>query len=89
MPDHFHGLLQLRSPDVLSLHVGWFKGRSAWMVNAARGGEGAIWQDSFHDHVLRQEEDVKTVARYLIDNPLRAGLVESVGDYPYWNAAWL
>jgi REP element-mobilizing transposase RayT len=89
MPDHFHGLLQLRSSDELSLHVGWFKGRSAWMINSVRGGEGVIWQKSFHDHALRREEDLKMVARYLINNPLRAGLVESVGDYPYWNAVWL
>jgi REP element-mobilizing transposase RayT len=89
MPDHFQGLLQLESPDVLSLHVGWFKGRSAWMVNAARGSESRIWQKGFHDQALHQEEDLRMVARYLISHPLRAGLVDSVGDYPYWNAAWM
>lgn len=29
------------------------------------------------------------VARYIIANPIRAKLVRRVGDYPYWNAAWL
>jgi hypothetical protein len=28
-------------------------------------------------------------ARYLVANPLRPGLVERIGDYPYWNAVWL
>ncbi|MBB5859537.1 hypothetical protein GGR69_001194 [Xanthomonas arboricola] len=29
------------------------------------------------------------MARYLIANPLRAGLVARVGDYPFWDAIWL
>ena len=29
------------------------------------------------------------MARYIVANPLRAGLVRSLKDYPYWSAAWL
>ena len=29
------------------------------------------------------------VARYIVANPLRAGLVTKIGDYPFWNAVWL
>ena len=32
---------------------------------------------------------LRDVARYIVANPLRAGLVERVGDYPYWDAVWL
>ena len=46
-------------------------------------------QDGYHDHALRQEEDLRAVARYIIANPVRAGLVERIGDYPHWDAAWL
>jgi hypothetical protein len=38
---------------------------------------------------LRREEDVLSVARYIVVNPLRAGLVARVGDYPLWDAVWL
>ena len=48
-----------------------------------------LWQAGFHDRALRAEVDVRAAARYLVANPLRAGLVVSVGDYPYWNAIWL
>jgi len=48
-----------------------------------------IWQDGFHDHALRREEDLKATARYIVANPLRAGLVERIGDYPHWDAIWL
>ena len=47
------------------------------------------WQSGFHDHALRTEEDVRNVARYVIANPQRAGLVEHVSDYPWWDARWL
>jgi hypothetical protein len=29
------------------------------------------------------------LARYIVANPLRAGLVEHLGDYPHWDAVWL
>ena len=35
------------------------------------------------------EEDLRAVARYIVGNPLRAGLVRNVLDYPYWNCVWL
>jgi putative transposase len=38
---------------------------------------------------LRNEESVIDAARYIIANPLRAGLVKRVGDYPLWDAVWL
>ncbi|MBB4592801.1 hypothetical protein FHR61_000481 [Xanthomonas arboricola] len=42
-----------------------------------------------HDRALRKDDDLRIVARYLIANPLRAGMVERVGDYPFWDAIWL
>ena len=34
-------------------------------------------------------EDLVGVARYIVANPVRAGLVNRVGEYPYWDAVWL
>ena len=34
-------------------------------------------------------EDIQAAARYIIANPLRAGLAERAGDYPYWDCIWL
>jgi len=44
---------------------------------------------AYHDRALRREYDVVRVARYIIANPLRAGLVDKVGDYPHWDAVWV
>ncbi len=89
MPDHAHWLLQLGEVEGLETLVSRLKGASACRVNAALDRQGAVWQKGFHDRALRSEEDMQGVARYIVANPLRAGLVECVGDYPYWSAIWL
>ena len=48
-----------------------------------------ISQAGYYDHALRQEEDMQKIARYIVANPIRAGLVNKVGDYPHWDAIWL
>src|SRR3546814_21134414 len=84
MPDHAHFLLQLGSNDSLARVVNRIKARSAAAVNRTTGEKGALWARAYHDHALRKEEDLQTVARYIIDNPLRPRLATSVGPYPSW-----
>ncbi|MGB7814803.1 MAG: hypothetical protein WBL28_00460 [Methylotenera sp.] len=48
-----------------------------------------IWQPGFYDHAIRKDEDIVAIARYIIANPIRAGLVKRVGDHPHWDAVWL
>jgi hypothetical protein len=50
---------------------------------------GRVWQDGFFDHAVRRDEDVRTIARYIVSNPLRAGLVSNLGDYALWDACWI
>ena len=91
MPDHFHWLVQLRGhvnatlPHILNR----IKGRTAKRANSSLQRTGAFWQAAYHDHALRKEEDLKHIARYIIANPLRAGLVKKIGDYPLWDCIWL
>ena len=82
MPDHLHWLLELRRGSLAAV-VGGMKSSSAHRLGRP------VWQPGYHDHALRRDEDLRTVARYIIANPLRAGLVERVGDYPHWDAIWL
>jgi len=89
MPDHLHWLVGLGETDLSQL-VRRIKSCSAIAINRLTGQEGRrLWQKGFHDHALRKEEDLKNVARYVIANPVRAGLVESVRNYPHWDARWL
>ena len=65
------------------------KGRSAISINRVFGNQGQLWQKGFHDRAIRKEEDLQAIARYVVANPLRAGLVNKIGDYPLWDAIWL
>ncbi len=89
MPNHWHGLVQLGAADSLSTLMGRFKAVTAKAVPEQSRVNGWLWSRGFHDHALRSDEDIRDTVRYLIANPLRAGLVEEVGHYPYWNAAWI
>lgn len=89
MPDHLHWLLQLNGPLALSTLVKVLKGRTARQLGFLLPNSRSIWQKGFHDHAIRREEDLRKIARYIVANPLRAGLVERIGEYPFWDARWL
>jgi len=88
MPDHFHLLVALEPGGTLPKLMQRIKGVTSIAVGRERGS-GGLWQDGYHDHAVRLEEGIRDVARYVIANPLRAGLVDSVGDYPFWDAVWV
>ena len=87
MPDHVHWMFALRRGR-LSDAVGLFKGRSAHAINNMLGTGGAVWQAGYYDHALRGDEDVAACARYLLENPIRAGLAGSIEEYPYAWCMW-
>jgi len=90
MPDHLHWLLQLQGNVSLSALLSYVKSQSARLINRQRPQpERFEWQAGFHDHAVRREENLLAIARYQIANPLRAGIVEKIGDYPHWDAVWL
>jgi hypothetical protein len=58
--------------------------KSATAAQAARLGlQGRLWQRGFHDRCLtRTDETLADVARYIVKNPVRAGLVQRAEDWP-------
>ncbi|MEE8248677.1 MAG: transposase [Gammaproteobacteria bacterium] len=90
MPDHFHWLVQLGQKEPLPRVVQFVKNISARNVNRISNRTGQrVWQPGFHDHAVRREEDLAAIARYIVANPLRSGLVQRIGDYPLWDAIWV
>ena len=88
MPDHFHWLVQLENASLERL-MQTVKSRSTLTINRALNRTGAFWQTGYHDRAIRDNEDLRPYARYIIAYPLRAGLVKKVADYPLWDACWL
>ena len=89
MPDHWHGLIQLGEGESLPDLMRAFKENVSRRLRLQWHALGPVWAKSFHDRALRREEDASAAARYIVLNPLRAGLVRRVGDYPFWNAVWI
>ncbi len=48
----------------------------------ARTQRARLWQQGYYERVLREDDDARGLARYIVNNPVRAGLVESPADYP-------
>lgn len=104
MPDHLHWLFALTGKCSMSKLIGQVKGAAAHLINHAWEGQiaakaaptdapkkrlGRIWQKGFHDRALRREEDIRAIARYMVMNPVRAGIVSRIWDYPLWDAIWV
>jgi REP element-mobilizing transposase RayT len=88
MPDHFHWLIELENSSLRRL-MRETKSLVTREVNFFCNRNGPLWQQGFHDRALRREDDLVKMARYVVANPLRAGLVERIGDYPLWDAIWV
>lgn len=83
MPDHLH--LLARTPVGISFidFIRHLKQLSAYRLRRQAGARGPIWQRRFYDHALRSDEGVLAAARYIFENPARAGIVADADDYPY------
>lgn len=43
----------------------------------------SLWQESYYDHVVRDDEEIIRTVRYVLENPVRKGLVRKFDEYPY------
>ena len=60
----------LRSRTIMSKLIGYIKMKSSKAIRQCYG-EVAVWQRSYHDHVIRNQEDYLALAEYIQTNPLR------------------
>ena len=81
MPDHLHLLLVGEKESSLNRFVKAFKQQSGFAFKRAHGD--SLWQRSYYDHVLREEETLEEVALYIVNNPVRGGLVDDYNNYAF------
>lgn len=83
MPNHLHFASSLCSvTQSMSEVIGRFKSYTtqlSWNV----GFKGELWQRSWYDHIARRDEDVLAICEYILANPVRKNLVDSVDEWPY------
>src|SRR5262245_53312063 len=86
MPDHVHLLAEGRAENSDCLRfIARAKQFSGFYYTAKF--EQRLWQRYGYEHTLRSEEAAISVARYILENPLRAGLVASIEEYPFWGSS--
>jgi thiamine-phosphate pyrophosphorylase len=90
MPDHVHLMLQPRQAFDLSRVLKGMKGVSARLVNDSRGEHGNLWQDESWDRIMRDQAEFDEKLQYMLNNPVKRGLVEDPWAYDgwYYNAEW-
>ena len=78
MPNHAHLVCTPLSDETgitpLSKIMHSLKGYTARKANLLLGGTGAFWQHESYDHVVRDEAELGRFVKYVVENPIRAGL---------------
>ena len=87
MPNHVHLVVSL--PDnapLLIKTLKHLKGYTAQQANKVLGRTGQFWQRETYDHVVRSPEEMTRIIAYVVNNPVKAGLVASWEEWPhtYW-----
>ncbi|HEX9169268.1 MAG TPA: transposase [Roseiarcus sp.] len=86
MPDHLHFFYvsdENPATPSLSRFIGGFKQWTAKGILDVTALSAPLWQKQFFDHVLRSHESYESKWRYVLDNPVRAELVNEAEDWPY------
>jgi putative transposase len=82
MPDHAHFLIKgtYEAAEALTF-ISRAKPYSAFHYKSRFGCR--LWQRYGYEHVLRENIEEAATIRYIIDNPVRAGLVKRPAEYPF------
>jgi len=85
MPDHLHAIVTGQSETGNFLRfVSSAKQQSSFAFAQITGRR--LWQEGYFDRTVRRDESVPELIKYIIENPVRAGLVRTVGAYPHWGS---
>jgi putative transposase len=82
MPDHVHLLVAGETPTADFRRFIKRLKQASGQAHAHRMRQ-RLWQEGYYDRVLRPDDDPKAAARYIIANPVRAGLVRTALEYAY------
>jgi putative transposase len=75
MANHFHLLIRLTDPN-LSRGMQWLNGLYAQVFNGRHGLCGHLFQGRFHAALVEDDGHLLELARYIVLNPVRAGLCD-------------
>jgi putative transposase len=83
MPDHLHLLMTLRSDVTIEKAMQLIKGGFSYRLKKDFGYQGEVWQRGFSDVRIRDRQSFSQHRAYIVQNPVKAGLVDSAELWPY------
>jgi putative transposase len=92
MPDHVHFFCAPERdakplPDFMREWKSWSsRGIRVLRPRPTTAAATTLWQREYFDHVLRSDESYSEKWDYVRENPVRAGLVRSANDWPYFGS---
>ena len=88
MSNHFH-LVMPTSLKSLSVGMHWLMGTYAQRINRRHNRTGHLFENRFSAWIVRDEEHWLETCRYVLENPVKAGLCESALDWPWSGGRFL
>ncbi len=85
MENHVHHVAVPATEDALALTFGTVHSRYATEINRRHGWKGHLWQERFASFPM-DHSHAYNACRYVLLNPVRAGLVARPGDWPFSSA---
>jgi putative transposase len=86
MPDHVHQFVKGDAPDAdAATYIHKAKQYSGFYFNKAFGMK--LWVRKGFNHVQLCDREYRATIAYIIENPVKAGLVKRPEDYPYTGSA--
>jgi putative transposase len=86
MPNHVHILMTLPGEISLEKAMQLIKGSFSFRANKEIGFRGEIWQRGFSDVRIVDEQSFEEHRAYIDNNPVKAGLANSVEEYIFGSA---
>jgi putative transposase len=83
MPNHFHMVVAPQVAQHLSIWMQWLMTSHVRRYHGYHGTSGHIWQGRFKSFIVKQDNHLLNVLRYVEANPVRAGMVNSAKDWPW------
>jgi REP-associated tyrosine transposase len=83
LPDHWHAIVYPRSPASISQVIKAVKVSSMIAINRVRHEAGELWQGRFFDHALRTVKEYHETVEYILQNPVRRGLVKHPREWKW------
>jgi len=83
MPDHVHLLITVASDMPVEKAVQVIKGNFSYRLKKKLGYAGEVWQRGFSDVRIEDRESFLRHREYIAQNPVKRGLADAPGEYPY------